>query len=175
MDSAFAESKSRYRIKFMVFLLCCKCINIQTNFLKYRDLISTLKYMGPLPDNDISNATEYGIYEMNPQTNMGTSGITPNYGVIVCFSHPGQSGENVWLWQRAIYVDGFVGGTRTKTNTAPWTTWESNDLTNKISTTTNVATNTIMTIYYSPNYGLTFVTADNKVRYIDNAYIKNAN
>ena len=76
----------------------------------------------------ISNADDAevnGIYEMGPSTNMGTSGLSANFGIIICFGHPSpnDTSDQKWQWQIAYYVNGFTGGRRTKTNNEPWTEW----------------------------------------------------
>lgn len=86
------------------------------------NFVNTLTYMGDLPDNNANNAGVNGIYTLNPGTNMGTSGLSANFGVLVCFGIPRSFSE--WRWQRAFYTGSFHGGTRTKTNIeGAWTDW----------------------------------------------------
>ena len=89
------------------------------------NLDNSMRYKGKLPDNNANNADVNGIYELNPSTDMGTSGITANYGVLLCVGHPGGTlgDDNTWRWQRTFYVGSFSGGERTKTNTDSWTEW----------------------------------------------------
>lgn len=71
--------------------------------------------------SNVDDASINGVYGISPDTNMGTSGLSANFGTLVCFGYT--DGGNDWRWQRVFYTGTTQGGWRTKVNAAPWSTW----------------------------------------------------
>lgn len=87
----------------------------------YSNLGQSLYYKGEAVNTN--NLETNGIYSITPSTEMGTTGITANWGIVLCFGNPGYNHQNEWRWQRVFYTSTFSGGYRTKLNDGEWSSW----------------------------------------------------
>lgn len=87
----------------------------------YSNLGQSLYYKGEAVNTN--NLETNGIYSLTPSTEMGTTGITANWGIVLCFGKPGYNHQNEWRWQRVFYTSTFRGGYRTKLNDGEWSSW----------------------------------------------------
>ena len=87
----------------------------------YSNLGQSLYYKGEAVNTN--NLETNGIYSLTPSTEMGTTGITANWGIVLCFGNPGYNHQNEWRWQRVFYTSTFRGGYRTKLNDGEWSSW----------------------------------------------------
>lgn len=87
----------------------------------YSNLGQSLYYKGEAVNTN--NLETNGIYSLTPSTEMGTTGITANWGIVLCFGNPGYNHQNEWRWQRVFYTSTFRGGYRTKLNDGAWSSW----------------------------------------------------
>lgn len=85
------------------------------------NLGQSLYYKGEAVNTN--NLETNGIYSLTPSTEMGTTGITANWGIVLCFGNPGYNHQNEWRWQRVFYTSTFRGGYRTKLNDGAWSSW----------------------------------------------------